>query len=113
MESHFDHVSIEKRANVYLDGQCISFNLTFPNHNRKTLGVILPGCVTFTADSAETVEIVAGKCRVRLNGGEWKNYEEGQRFHVPGQTRYEVETRYPLHYVCHISNQGAIDHGAS
>lgn len=110
MGSHFDHVSVEKRANVYLDGRCISFNLTFPDHNRKTVGVILPGCVTFAADAAETMEIVAGKCRVRLDDSEWQSYEEGQRFHVPAQARYEVETRDPLHYVCHISNQGASNH---
>lgn len=109
MGSHFDHVSIEKRANVYLDGKCISFNLTFPDHSRKTVGVILPGCVAFAADSAETIEIVAGKCRVRLNEGEWQDYEQGQRFHVSGQTRFEVETPVPLHYVCHFSNQGASD----
>ena len=108
MGSHFDHVSIEKRANVYLDGKCVSFNITFPDGNKKTLGVILPGCVTFAADSAETMEIVAGRCRVRLSDGEWQNYEAGQRFHVPAHTRFEVETLDPLHYIFHFSNQGAI-----
>ncbi|HWW70513.1 MAG TPA: pyrimidine/purine nucleoside phosphorylase [Duganella sp.] len=107
MVNHFDHVSIEKRAHVYLDGRCISYNLTFPDHSKKTLGVVLPGCVTFAADAAQTMEIVAGKCRVRLSGGEWQNYEQGQRFHVPGHTSFEVETAGPLHYVCHLSNQGA------
>lgn len=113
MGSHFDHVSIEKRANVYLDGKCISFNLTFPDHARKTVGVVLPGCVTFAADSAETMEIIAGKCRVRLSEGEWQDFEQGQRFHVPGQTRFEVETSAPLHYVCHFGNHGAIEHKAA
>lgn len=107
MGNNFDHVSIEKRAHVYLDGKCISYNLTFPGHSRKTLGVILPGCVTFAADTAETMEIVAGKCRIRLSEGEWHTYEQGQRVHVPGHTSFEVETEVPLHYVCHLSEQGA------
>lgn len=110
MGNHFDHVSVEKRANVYLDGKCISFNLAFPDHTRKTVGVILPGCVTFVADVDETIEIVGGRCRISLEQGEWRNYEEGQRIHVPGQTRFEVETREPLHYVCHFSNQGTNAH---
>lgn len=107
MGNRFEHVSVEKRANVYLDGKCISFSLTFPDQSRKTVGVILPGSMTFAADSAETMEIVAGKCKVRLGDGEWQAYEEGGRFHVAAQTRFEVETREPLHYVCHFSNQGA------
>lgn len=107
MGSHFDHVSVEKRANVYADGRCISFNLKFPDHSRKTVGVILSACVTFAADSAETIEIVAGRCRVRLGDGEWQTYGDGQRFHVPAHTRFEVDTRDPLHYVCHFSNQDA------
>lgn len=34
MGTRFDHVSVEKRANVYLDGKCISFTLTLHDHNR-------------------------------------------------------------------------------
>lgn len=107
MGNHFDHVSVEKRANVYLDGKCVSFTLTFPDHSKKTVGVILPGSITFATDVAETMEIVGGKCKVRIGEEPWQDYKEGQRFHVAAQTRFEVDTSEPLHYVCHFSNQGA------
>lgn len=103
MSTRFDHVSIDKQANLYMDGKCISYNLTFPDGGKKTIGVILPTSITFATDSAETMEIVAGKCKVRIgNEGTAASYETGQRFHVPAHTRFEVETSEPLHYVCHF-----------
>jgi uncharacterized protein YaiE (UPF0345 family) len=105
MSTRFDHVSIDKHANIYADGKCISFNLTFPDGSKKTIGVILPACIPFASDSAETMEIVAGTCRVRFGSdGQWTSYEAGQRFHVPAQTRFELETREPMHYVCHFDS---------
>ena len=103
MSTQFDHVSIVKKANIYSDGDCISYNLAFPGGSRKTLGVIFPSTVTFGTDSPEMMEIVAGRCRVRLaESGDWKTYESGQRFHVPGSSRFELEALEPVHYVCHF-----------
>lgn len=103
MSTHFEHVSIAKKANIYFDGKCISYNLTFPDGARKTVGVILPSSVSFATDSPETWEVVAGKCRVRMGeAGDWASYESGQRFHVPGNSGFQVEAREPVHYVCHF-----------
>jgi uncharacterized protein YaiE (UPF0345 family) len=103
MSTHFDHVSISKRANVYQDGKCISYNLTFPDGSKKTLGVVLPSTITFAADMAETMEIVAGKCRVRIGPyGDWVEHEGGQRFHVPPHAEFDVEAFEPVHYVMHL-----------
>ena len=103
MSTHFDHVSIAKKANIYSDGKCISYNLVFPDQTKKTLGVILPSSITFGTDVPEIMEIVTGKCRVRIGEeGEWKDYEDGQRFHVPGSSRFDLEALEPVHYVCHF-----------
>lgn len=105
MSTQFDHVSIIKKANIYLDGKCISHTVIFPDGTRKTVGVILPSTITFGTDSPEIMEIVEGKCRVRIGeDGEWKTYEGGQRFRVPGTSRFELEALEPVHYVCHFSN---------
>lgn len=103
MGTRFDHVSVAKKANIYFDGKCISHNVTFPDQSRKTLGVILPSSVTFATDSPEIMEIVEGKCRVRVgDDGEWQTYEGGQRFHVPGNSRFDIEVLQSVHYVCHF-----------
>lgn len=104
--SQFDHVSVTKKANIYFDGKCISHNLVFPDQTRKTLGVIMPGTLTFGTDTPEVMEIIQGKCRARIGpDGEWKAYEGGQQFRVPGQSSFEIEVSEPVHYVCHFSNQ--------
>ena len=103
MSMHLDHVSIVKKANIYFDGKCVSYNPAFPDHTRKTIGVILPSSVTFTTESPEIMEIVSGKCRVRIGEeGDWDTYEGGQRFHVPGNLRFDIEAMEPVHYVCHF-----------
>ena len=57
MSSHFYNVSIAKHAHIYSDGKCISYNLTFPDNTKKTVGVILPATLSFGTDAAETMEM--------------------------------------------------------
>jgi uncharacterized protein YaiE (UPF0345 family) len=104
--TQFDHVSVAKKANIYNDGKCISHNLMFPDQTRKTIGVIMPGTLTFAADKPEVMEIIEGKCRARVGpDGQWKDYEGGQQFRVPAQSSFEIEVLEPVHYVCHFANQ--------
>jgi uncharacterized protein YaiE (UPF0345 family) len=106
MGATLDHVSISKKANIYFDGKCISYNLTFPDQVRKTLGVIMPSALTFATDAPEIMEIVEGKCRARIGpSGEWKDYEGGQQFRVPGKSSFDIEVTEPVHYVCHFLSQ--------
>ncbi|HVL76545.1 MAG TPA: pyrimidine/purine nucleoside phosphorylase [Noviherbaspirillum sp.] len=105
MSTQFEHVSIPKKANIYFGGKCISHNLYFPGGSRKTIGVLLPATVTFTTDGPEIMEIVSGHCRARIgDDGEWKEYHAGQRFRVPGQTRFDMEADEPVEYICHFTH---------
>jgi uncharacterized protein YaiE (UPF0345 family) len=109
MGTHFEHVAISKKANVYADGKCISYTLTFPDHTVKTVGVVMPGGVTFAADTDETVEIVEGLGRVRVGpDGAWNACHGGYRFHVAAQTRFEIEADQPVHYVTHMGKGQAV-----
>lgn len=102
MTDRFDNVSVLKQANVYFDGKCVSHTVLFADGTRKTLGVILPASLTFTTGAPEVMELNAGKCRIRLQGEqEWKTYEGGQRFEVPGNSSFDIEILETLDYVCH------------
>lgn len=102
----FDNVSVVKKANVYFDGKCVSHTLLFADGTRKTLGVIFPSLLTFNTGAAEVVEISTGKCRVRVNGEkEWQSYAAGDRFSVPGNSSFAIETFETLDYVCHFSKE--------
>lgn len=106
MGTHFEHVSIPKKANIFADGKCISYQLTFPGGEVKAMGVVMPGGVTFAADTDETFEVVEGKGRISIgpNGG-WTDFTGGQRFHVNAQERFEVEAEGPVHYVNHTGKK--------
>jgi len=101
--SQFDHVSVVKRANIYFDGKCVSHNVHFADGTRKSIGVIFPSTLKFNTGTPEIMELNAGKCRIRLQGEtEWKTYEGGQQFSVPGNSSFDIETIELLDYVCHF-----------
>lgn len=101
--SQFDNVSVVKQANIYFDGQCVSHTVLFPDGTKKTLGVIFPGQLTFNTGAPEIVEISSGVCKVRLAGeSDWKTYTAGERFSVPGNSAFDIETLETLDYVCHF-----------
>ena len=101
--SQFDSVSVVKQANVYFDGKCVSHTVVLAGGARKTVGVILPSTLTFNTGAPEVMEGVGGSCRVRLRGeNEWTTWGEGQSFHVPGDSSFEIACDEPYHYVCHF-----------
>ena len=103
MSTQFDNVTVVKKANIFFDGKCISHNVIFADGSRKSVGVIFPSSLVFNTGAPEIMELNAGKCRVRLKGEtEWKTYEGGQSFHVPGDSSFDIETIETLDYVCHF-----------
>jgi purine/pyrimidine-nucleoside phosphorylase len=102
-EARFEAVSVVKKANVYFGGKCVSHSIEFADGTKKSVGVILPGTLQFTTGAPETMETVAGSCRVRLAGHtEWASYGEGQSFQVPGNSSFDIEVIDTYHYVCHF-----------
>ncbi len=101
--SQFDHVSVVKQANVYFDGKCVSHIVLFADGTKKTVGVIFPSQLTFNTGAPEIMELNAGRCRVRLKGeSQWREYAAGERFSVPGNSSFDIETVELLDYVCHF-----------
>ena len=102
--SQFDNVSVVKRANVYFDGRCVSHTVLFPDGSRKTVGVMLPGTLTFSTGAPERMELTGGRCRVRIAGeAGWREYGAGDSFDVPGNTSFDIEALDTLDYVCHFA----------
>lgn len=102
MSAQYDNVSVIKQANVYFDGKCVSHTVLLADGTKKTLGVILPSKLTFNTGAPETMELLAGRCRVTLPGGAAREYAGGENFDVPGQSSFDIETIETLHYVCHF-----------
>jgi uncharacterized protein YaiE (UPF0345 family) len=101
--SQFDNVAVIKKANVYFDGKCVSHTVQFADGTKKSVGVILPATLTFNTGVPEIMETVAGACRYRIKGEDWKASGAGQSFTVPGNSSFDIEVSgEPYHYVCHF-----------
>lgn len=101
--SQFDNVSVNKQANVYFDGKCISHAVQLADGTKKSVGVILPAALTFNTGAPEIMETVAGTCRYRLRGGDWQTCRAGESFSIPGNSSFDIEVvGEPYHYVCHF-----------
>jgi uncharacterized protein YaiE (UPF0345 family) len=97
------NVAVYPNANVYFDGKCISHTIETSDGTRKSVGVILPSTLTFSTAAPEIMQIVAGRCRVRLAGEDgWQSYGAGEQFAVPGDSGFDIEVGDTLHYVCHF-----------
>ena len=103
--SQFDGVSVVKKANLYFEGKCVSHTVLFPDGTKKTLGVIFPSSLTFTTGAPEIMELNGGRCRIRVKGdADWRTYGAGERFSVPGNSSFDIETLETLDYVCHLGD---------
>jgi len=103
MSDKIDNISVGKKANVYFDGKCVSHTVHFSDGSKKSVGVILPSTLTFNTGTPEIMETVAGSCRYKIKGEEWKSCSAGESFNVPGNSSFDIEvTSEPYHYVCHF-----------
>ena len=97
-----EQVAVDTKANVYFDGKVVSHSVWFPDGSKKTLGLIYPGNYHFNTDAPERMEMVAGRCRVRIAGEkEWREIPEGKSFDIPGHSSFDIEVAQGIaEYVC-------------
>ncbi|MEV4158022.1 pyrimidine/purine nucleoside phosphorylase [Nocardia salmonicida] len=100
--SKFENVSVNKKANIYFDGKCVSYSLELPDGASVSVGVIQPSSLTFGTNAPEIMEVVAGEANVTLAGTtEAITYRAGESFKVPGDSSFDIEVVDTLHYVCY------------
>jgi purine/pyrimidine-nucleoside phosphorylase len=102
LPTEFSGVTVHTKANVYFDGKVVSHSVLLPGGAKKTLGLIYPGSYHFGTGAPERMEIVAGACRVQLDGSkDWQDYAAGTFFDVPGKSGFTIEVKSGLcEYIC-------------
>jgi uncharacterized protein YaiE (UPF0345 family) len=102
LPTQFAGVTVVTKANVYFDGKVISHSVIFADSTKKTLGLIYPGSYHFGTGAPERMEIVAGSCKVTLDGQTVvKIYNAGEHFDVPGKSGFTIEVASGLcEYIC-------------
>ena len=97
----FENVTVIKKANVYYDGKVTSRTVQFPDGTKKTLGMMLAGEYEFGTEEPELMEVLGGSMRVKLAGEtEWKVYDEGSAFNVPGNSSFQLVIDSVADYCC-------------
>jgi len=98
-----DGVSVTTQANVYFDGKCVSHGLKLADGTKKSVGVILPATLTFNTGAPEIMEGVGGSCEYKLAGSDvWVKSGAGEKFSVPGNSKFEIRVTEAYHYICHF-----------
>lgn len=97
----FENVTLIKKANLYFDGQVTSRTVEFADGTHKTLGIMMPGAYTFGTDAAELMEIMAGKCEIKLKGeADFRAINGGESFNVPAQSSFDIKVHDITDYCC-------------
>jgi len=97
----FQHVNLEKKANIYFDGKVTSRTFHLDSGEKKTLGIMLPGEYEFGTAEKELMEISAGHMNVLLKDSEeWLSISEGQSFEVPANSKFKLVVTEVADYCC-------------
>lgn len=101
--TQIDDVSVNTQASVYFDGKCISHGITLADGTKKSVGVVLPATLTFNTGAPEIMECVAGSCEYKLAGSDaWLKSLPGDKFSVPGNSKFDIRVAEAYHYICHF-----------
>lgn len=86
--------------NEYFDGhvKSIAFQTeTLP----ATIGVMAPGEYVFDTSDKENVTVVSGALSIKMPGeDEYSTYTDGQTFHVPANSSFNVKVDTETAYLC-------------
>ena len=99
--SEFSNVTVTREANIYFDGKVTSRTVLFPDGDKKTLGIMLPGDYEFGTEQKEIMEILAGDLDVLLPGQEdWTTVSGGESFEVPAESKFKLKIKTVTDYCC-------------
>ena len=99
--TQFEGVTVVKAANIYFGGKVTSRTVIFPDGEKKTLGIMLPGEYEFGTADREVMEILSGELEVKLPGSDaWQKISGGQSFEVPANSKYQLQIRTVTDYCC-------------
>lgn len=89
------------QSNDYFEGKVKSIGFTSSSTGGASVGVMLEGEYTFGTAQPEEMTVISGALNVLLPGEiEWKVYNAGDVFNVPGHSEFNLEVAEPTSYLC-------------
>lgn len=101
-EIEFKDVNVHAKANVFFDDKVVSHSIILSDGFKKSLGQIYSGSYHFNTEQAEKMEIIAGKCKVLVDGTEESLlYEMRECFEVSSNSGFSIEVSDGIcEYIC-------------
>jgi len=85
----------------YFEGKVKSIGFDSASTGRASVGVMAEGEYTFGTGQPEEMTVVSGSLKVLLpEETEWRHYEPGDVFHVPGHSEFHLQVAEPSAYLC-------------
>ncbi|WP_157848276.1 pyrimidine/purine nucleoside phosphorylase [Streptomyces exfoliatus] len=96
----FPRRTVMFKVNEYFDGTVTSIAFE-QEQGPATVGVMAPGEYEFGTAAPETMHVVSGALTVKLpDAGDWKTFEAGTRFEVPGDSKFQLKVEVATAYLC-------------
>ena len=98
----FSNVTVDAKANIYFEGRVASHTIRFADGSKKTAGLIYAGEYHFGTGAAERMEIIAGECKVVLDGTkDTLSIASGSHFDVAANSGFTITVADGIcEYVC-------------
>ena len=88
------------KVNEYFEGKVKSFALENAQ-GKSTVGVMDVGEFEFGTNTIEHMTVITGLLTVLLpNATEWKDYQAGETFVVPANTKFKLKVPQQTAYLC-------------
>lgn len=88
------------KVNEYFEGSVKSLGYD-SNDGKSTVGVMEEGEYEFGTASPETMVVIEGQLIALLPGEQdWKTFEKGQSFELPGNSKFKVKSVGQSSYLC-------------
>ncbi|PJG57892.1 pyrimidine/purine nucleoside phosphorylase [Aeromonas cavernicola] len=88
------------KVNEYFDGNVKSIGFEHAS-DKSTVGVMNTGDYLFNTGAPERMTVIKGALTIQLaNDDKWHTYEQGQSFHVAGDSSFKLQVTAPTAYLC-------------
>ncbi|MEJ9965356.1 pyrimidine/purine nucleoside phosphorylase [Escherichia albertii] len=89
------------QSNEYFSGKVKSIGFTSSSTDRASVGVMVEGEYTFSTAEPEEMTVISGALNVLLpDATDWRVYEAGEVFNVPGHSEFHLQVAEPTSYLC-------------
>jgi len=90
------------KHNVYFEGNVQSLGIE-TEKGPATVGVMKQGKYIFGTSTPETIIVISGIMRTKLNNSNWEQHLASEQFHIPSGVSFDVDCETDVAYICYYA----------